>query len=358
VYIYLSNESETPVEVFFDDFRVEHIKSPVVQMEDYYPFGLTFNSYKRENSTENRYLYNQGTGEKTFKTERIIDLELNVDQSKYRTYDYLTGRWWQIDPKADQGGQEAWSSYHYSFNNPIRYSDPYGDCPPGVDCNNPLPNMQVRQNRASNLGPGYVRNNGTRAHRGHDLYSPTGTTVSSSMAGTVVSATNAGDNGYGNTVVVKTNIHPEAQPDFVGPPRPGGAPEDNVYVQYSHLESMNVSTGDVVTMGQNIGTVGTTGNASGMTGADVHLHIQVGTELNASGISVSNTSAVSPNLVYNNVSFESADPAANQTNTGVVKTVTNANGTQTRIHQQAGNTGATGNAILLDEVQVTDTRGN
>ncbi|MDQ2656374.1 MAG: hypothetical protein M3Y60_03055 [Bacteroidota bacterium] len=31
VYIYLSNENETPVEVFFDDFKVEQIKSPVIQ---------------------------------------------------------------------------------------------------------------------------------------------------------------------------------------------------------------------------------------------------------------------------------------------------------------------------------------
>lgn len=43
-----------PLRVFFDDFRVEHIKSPVVQMDEYYPFGLTFNSYKRENSLENK----------------------------------------------------------------------------------------------------------------------------------------------------------------------------------------------------------------------------------------------------------------------------------------------------------------
>jgi RHS repeat-associated protein len=95
--------------------------------DNYYPFGLTFNSYSRENSTENKYLYNQGTGEKTFKTERVYDLGLNVDQSKYRTYDYLTGRWWQVDPKADQGGQESWSTYQFGFNNPIRNNDPEGD---------------------------------------------------------------------------------------------------------------------------------------------------------------------------------------------------------------------------------------
>lgn len=103
--------------------------SLVVQMDDYYPFGLAFNSYSRENSTENRYLYNQGTGEKTFRTERIFDLGLNVDQSKYRTYDYTTGRWWQVDPLADEGDLVSLTPYNYSYNNPILYSDPEGDCP-------------------------------------------------------------------------------------------------------------------------------------------------------------------------------------------------------------------------------------
>ena len=94
---------------------------------------MTFNSYSRENSLENRYLYNQGTGEKTFKTERVYDLGLNVDQSKYRTYDYITGRWWQVDPKADKGGQESWSPYQYAFDNPVRNNDPEGDiCVPCV----------------------------------------------------------------------------------------------------------------------------------------------------------------------------------------------------------------------------------
>src|SRR5690606_29352640 len=102
VYVYLSNEEDSPLEVFFDDFKVEHVKSAVVQMDDYYPFGLTFNSYQRENTLQNKYLYNQGTGDKKFLTERIFDLGLNVDFTKYRTYDPATGRWWQIDPLASQ----------------------------------------------------------------------------------------------------------------------------------------------------------------------------------------------------------------------------------------------------------------
>ena len=62
VYIYLSNDNVAlggnSVEVYFDDFNVEHVKSPIIQAEDYYPFGLTFNSYKREKSVGNQYAYN------------------------------------------------------------------------------------------------------------------------------------------------------------------------------------------------------------------------------------------------------------------------------------------------------------
>jgi len=128
MYIWLSNENEAPVEVYFDDFKVTQTKSSVIESQDYYPFGLTFNQYQRENSLDNKYLYNQGTGEKSFRTERIYDLALNVDQSKLRTYDYITGRWWQVDPLSEVG-QESWSVYQYSYNNPVRFSDPNGDCP-------------------------------------------------------------------------------------------------------------------------------------------------------------------------------------------------------------------------------------
>jgi|GEM_PF-1682854 len=318
----------TLVEVYFDDFKVTHVKSPIIQSDSYYPFGAKFDSYSRENSVINKRLYNAGS-------ELVTDLGLEIYLTDLRTYDPW-GRlgWWQIDPKPDHGGQESLSPYQYSFNNPIRYNDPKGDCPPGVNCNNPLATMQVRRNTASHIGPGHVRNGGTRFHAGHDLHAPTGTNISSSLAGKVVSATNAGNNGYGNTVVVKSNIHPEAQPGFMGPRQdPGapatGVPEKNLYVQYSHLETMNVATGATVTSGQSVGTVGITGNASTMVGPDVHLHINVGTGLNASGTSIPNNATVSPNIVYNNVSFTSANPAGNQSTTGVVQTTTNAQGAQT-----------------------------
>src|SRR5882724_1770184 len=100
-------ENERPI--FLDVWKKSAGKE---NCKNYYPFGLTFNSYSRENSLENRYLYNQGIGEKTFKTERVYDLGLNVDQSKYRTLDYITGRWWQIDPKADEGNLVSLTPYN------------------------------------------------------------------------------------------------------------------------------------------------------------------------------------------------------------------------------------------------------
>ena len=100
--------------------------------ENYYPFGLTFNSY--QSGTGNKYLYNQGskttsqgTQGKEFKTER--QHELGLDMTKFRMYDYALGRFISIDPLSDHPSQIGISPYHYGLNNPILFNDPLGDCP-------------------------------------------------------------------------------------------------------------------------------------------------------------------------------------------------------------------------------------
>lgn len=86
---------------------------------DYYPFGLTFNSYTRENSVPQNYLYNG--------KELQTDLSLNVEDYGPRMYDPAIGRWWQIDPLSEK--MRRWSPYNYAFDNPIRFIDPDGMAP-------------------------------------------------------------------------------------------------------------------------------------------------------------------------------------------------------------------------------------
>jgi len=54
-------------------------------MDDYYPFGLTFNSYSRENSTPNDYKYNS--------KEEQTELGLGWLDYGWRMFDPSIGRW-------------------------------------------------------------------------------------------------------------------------------------------------------------------------------------------------------------------------------------------------------------------------
>lgn len=87
-------------------------------------------------------------------------------------------------------------------------------------------------------------------HTGADFQASSGTSVRAIGPGTVVSAGWSGS--YGNEVVIKH--------------------EDGMYSQYAHQSSLNVSVGDTVTGGQQIGLSGSTGNSSGP-----HLHFEVRT---------------------------------------------------------------------------------
>ncbi|GHF24205.1 peptidase [Streptomyces mashuensis] len=88
------------------------------------------------------------------------------------------------------------------------------------------------------------------SHTGVDFHAETGTSVRSVAAGTVVEAGWGG--AYGNNVVIKHN--------------------DGTYTQYGHLSSIDVSVGQTVTAGQQIGLSGATGNVTGP-----HLHFEART---------------------------------------------------------------------------------
>lgn len=122
VYIYVSNENATPIDCYFDDLKVTQIKSPIVQTNTYYPFGLDIPSlsYGREGNKKNNYLYNG-------RSELQDDLGLNNYFTPLRIQETDAPRWWQVDPKVDDF--YGWSPYNYAFNNPVINNDPNGDCP-------------------------------------------------------------------------------------------------------------------------------------------------------------------------------------------------------------------------------------
>jgi RHS repeat-associated protein len=115
-YLYVSNEHPRFVDVYFDDVSVTHTPSAVIQMDDYYPFGMTFNSYQRENSTINDLLYNG--------KERQDELGLGWMDYGARMYMPEIGRWGVVDPLAAK--YHIVSPYNCAFNNPILFVDPYG----------------------------------------------------------------------------------------------------------------------------------------------------------------------------------------------------------------------------------------
>lgn len=131
LYVYLSNENPVLQNVYFDDLKIVR-HTAVEQSSDYYPFGLSFNTYKRENSKGEKFLYNG------MKLQEALDLGW-YDYAA-RQYDPAIGRFLSIDPAADM--MRRFSPYVYAYNNPTRFTDPDGmmpedtndDCKGNPDC--------------------------------------------------------------------------------------------------------------------------------------------------------------------------------------------------------------------------------
>jgi len=124
VYVYCSNESDD--EVYFDDFTLSHEHGPLLEETHYYPFGLTMAgiSSKMIGRMDNKFKYN---GKEMQQKEFSDGSGLELYDYDTRLQDPQLGRWWQLDPLADQMSMQ--SPYDYTFNDPIGLMDPSGMAP-------------------------------------------------------------------------------------------------------------------------------------------------------------------------------------------------------------------------------------
>lgn len=130
----------------------------------------------------------------------------------------------------------------------------------------PLDRNRIRRGMVNHTF-GMVRRNAdgtTRPHQGWDLFAVPGTPCFAVAAGRVALIRTVGD--YGNTVVLEINV------DVTGDGRP-----DRRFVAYSHLSRIDVRADQSVTLGQQIGLTGNSGNAASMRGEDQHLHFELRT---------------------------------------------------------------------------------
>mgnify|MGYP000671966416 CR=1 FL=1 len=91
----------------------------------------------------------------------------------------------------------------------------------------------------------------TKPHKGMDFAAPTGTPIFASRSGKVVIADNTSlHRNYGKVVVIEH--------------------QENIQTLYAHLDSYAVESGDYISQGQIIGSIGATGRVTGP-----HLHFEV-----------------------------------------------------------------------------------
>ncbi|MDH5381450.1 MAG: phosphodiester glycosidase family protein, partial [Cyclobacteriaceae bacterium] len=116
VYVFVSNLSPSTGDerVYFDDLNVKHTKnSKIIQSDDYYPFGLTFNSWQRDGGKKNDYLYNG--------KEMQDELDLGWMDYGARMYDASIGRFMVKDPLSEKYSSQ--SAFVYAANNPVKFID-------------------------------------------------------------------------------------------------------------------------------------------------------------------------------------------------------------------------------------------
>ena len=171
------------VTAWFDELRIEKIEeSEIVEENNYYPFGLEHKGYNNVvNGTENNY--------KTFQGQEINkELGLNWISFKYRNYDPAIGRFFNVDPLAQE----------YAYQSPYNFSE-----------NRVIDGVELEgAERLSIHSPGWGGNNGSPIRNEH----PTEVQMNVATAGVVarhpIASSNVGkwERGGKNISTVSSRI--------------------------------------------------------------------------------------------------------------------------------------------------------
>lgn len=116
-------DKKARIESFTTTGELAYYQLDVISYFDFYPFGMMQpNRHGQENGTNYRYGY-QGS-----EADNDVKGKGNSYATFFRQHDPRLGRWLSPDPKADLMPWE--SPYAAMNNNPVRFNDPMGDCPP------------------------------------------------------------------------------------------------------------------------------------------------------------------------------------------------------------------------------------
>jgi RHS repeat-associated protein len=96
----------------FDELKITHTESPVLQVNAYYPFGMMAYTWLRDGEKENLYGYQN----------KEYDSLTRWHDFHARQYDGVLGRMWSNDPK-----NQFASGYVGMGNNPVMMIDPDGE---------------------------------------------------------------------------------------------------------------------------------------------------------------------------------------------------------------------------------------